>query len=126
MTTTRATTAKTSTKTPAKTAARKAPQDRKPKQDEAPAQVTITVDGFEVTLDADKLDDYDLMENIARVDDGERERVVLVLRSMLGPDVHEEVKAKFRGDDGRIRVEPMIMFFYEVMKQFQTELQARG
>lgn len=117
----------TTAKTPAKTTAPRKPQDRKPKAEEQTAAITVTVDDVTVTLDADSMDDYELMEDVAKIDDGQHYRIGRVLEKLLGADAHSAVKEKFREpDSGKVRMEGIVMFFHEVMKAVQAEVDSRG
>lgn len=106
----------TEAKTPAarKPAARK-PQDRKPKAVEAaePEAVTITVDGFSLIVDPETLDDFELLENVARVEDGDLSRLPQVLQRMFGAEQYAAVKEHLRNDAGRITTEAAATFFEE-------------
>lgn len=117
------TAAKTTT---AKTPAKK-PQDRKPKATDAPPVITVTVDDFTVTFDAERMDDYELMEDIARVEDGEYVRIGKVLSRWFGEEKHAEIKERFRDPETkRVPLEPIIAFFGELMAATQAEVDARG
>lgn len=113
--------------TTARSTAAKKPQDRKPKEADVPAVIEVTVDDFTVTFDADRMDDYELMEDIARVEDGEHIRIGMVLSRWFGPEKHAEIKERFRDPETKkVPLVPIIEFFGELMKATQAEVDARG
>ena len=64
----------------------KQPTDRQEKATEPSSIRTATVRGVDVQLDTDLLDDFELMDDIARVEDGDVTRATKVLRRLLSDE----------------------------------------
>lgn len=82
----------------------KKPTDRKPKVDES-APLTATVNGIEFTVDRDALDDFELVDDFARMDDGDATRMPSVLRRLVGDEQYRKALDSCRGESGRVTVE---------------------
>lgn len=76
----------------------KKPQDRKPKQDEP---ITVTVNGVELTVPRDVLDDIELIDDINTVDSGNVLAMPGLLRRMFGEQYPALVDAIRDPDTGR-------------------------
>lgn len=62
-------------------AAPKKPQDRKPPAD---APIEIEVRGTKFAIDRDALDDFELLDDLAQVEEGKAQRLPALLRRLLG------------------------------------------
>lgn len=93
----------------------KKPADRKPKKGEPRA---IKVGDLELTIDPDLLDDFELMDDIARLEEGEPQRAPSVLRRILGDDQFRQAMATLRDDKGKVRMSAAMEFFQSVFKAF--------
>lgn len=75
----------------------------------APEAVSFEFDGVTYSIDADALDDVELLELI------EEEKHILVLRGYLGREQWEEFKDSHRNDRGRVGSEPVKRLMAAVM-----------
>lgn len=92
------TTKKSTTRKPA---AAKAPEDRKPK---GGGMASVVVRGVTVEVAAEAMDDFELMDDIARM---EESPVYLprVLRRLVGEEGYRALLDVVRGDSGRVSLE---------------------
>ena len=81
----------------------KKPTDHKPKA-ETDGRRTIAVRGVEVNLPADALDDFELLDDLGALEDGNGGRLPRVLRRLAG-DSYGALLDTVRDDDGRVSVE---------------------
>jgi len=106
MPTTTRTTPTTKSPAPAsKTPARK-PQDHLDKKPGTPGRQTVEYAGQCWSVDEGAFDDYELLELIARCDNGESQLMPLVFRQLLGDEQHAKAKESMRpAGGGRITLE---------------------
>lgn len=83
----------------------KKPTDRKPKAEKAPEKIKRTVNGIDVSIDAEALDDFELMDDIARIEEGDITRATAVLRRLLSDDDRRALLDSCRNDAGKITIE---------------------
>ncbi len=76
-----------------------------------------TSSGFEFELDDDVLDDYELLENLQKVDEGEESRMVKVVDILLGEKQKERLKDHVRTEKGRVSAKRLLE---EVSEIFQS------
>lgn len=81
------------------TTAPKKPQDRKPKVSDVH---TVTVHGETLTVPADALDDFELLDDLARVESGEGQRLPSLLRRLLGEDYKRALDLVRDEETGRV------------------------
>lgn len=83
----------------------KKPQDRKPKAVAAPDSYTIEVRGETLTVPADALDDFELLDDLAQVEEGKGQRLPALLRRLLGDDYSRALDLIRDEESGRVRLE---------------------
>lgn len=109
----------------------KKPQDRKPKAVKAPAtakteadedgKMSITVKDIDLVVDADVLEDFEVMEHIMAVDMGDQHSIIHAgqgLRMILGLEQHAMVMEKLRDKNGRAPIGDVLQFFIELIQAF--------
>lgn len=116
-------TRKAATKPAAKTATTRrptTPQDRKPsaaevqKAEALGTTVAVEFEGTEWQVTANALNDFELLEDIDAIDSGNPARLPKVLRRMLGEDQYRKALDALRDEDGVVRVEKGVEFFYAI------------
>ncbi len=93
-------------------AAAKQPADRKPSKPRKgeDGRLLVTVRGTEYAVNAEALDDYDVLENLS---DGD---FIPALRALLDPEQIQAVKAELRDPEtGRLPASTMAEFFSDLM-----------
>ena len=90
----------------------KQPQDHQQKKEKATVEKVdggklVTLRGVTVTVLDEALDDFELLEDLARIQNDERQRGLLpsVLRRIVGDDGYKTVMDGLRGDNGRVSVQ---------------------
>lgn len=123
---------------PKSTAARKPPaprkpQDRKPKAadveeyDALTEPREITVDGITFTARLNITTDFEFMEGVADIDNGEYQHLPAVLRRLVGdPEAYRRVKEHLRDENGRIDMEPASEFFGKAMDALSAYVAAEN
>lgn len=87
---------------PKKTTATKKPQDRKPKAGDS---YTVEVRGETLTIPLDALDDFELLDDLDRLNEGETQRLPAVLRRLLGDDYGRALDLLRDEGTGRVSLE---------------------
>ena len=91
----------------------KEPQDHKPKK---VATMTVTVQGFTLTIDPDVFDDLDVLDTLDQINEGNPLRTAGLLRKLTG-DQYDAARDALRDPDtGRIPIKVATDFFTEIMK----------
>lgn len=86
------------------------PQDHKPKSPPArkDGPTTVEVLGVSFELDINNADDYEVLEWMADAQQGDPTAMALILRRLVGTDVHRKLKDAARDPEtGRVSVEKM-------------------
>lgn len=76
-----------------------------------------TSTGFEFEIVDGAFDDWELIELIAEVSDGNGLKVPAVLKKLLGSEQAAALKEHVRGGDGRVTVEAMNAEIMDIMEQ---------
>lgn len=98
------------------------PQDRLPKKesvkaDKTDAGWTVTYRGVTVDIDAEAFDDFELLDEIAAVEEGKGNRLPALLRRFVGEDQFRTVLDGLRDEKtGRVTVEAGAEFLSEVIQ----------
>ena len=74
------------------------------------AKKKITAAGIQVTIDTDVFDDYELLADMADVQDGNPLKAVSLIRRVLGDKI-----AKLRDDNGRVPIDAVVNLLTDVM-----------
>ena len=83
----------------------KKPTDHKPKVEDGPQVITATVRGIEVEVSADVLDDFELLDDLSRIDDQDPSRMPSLLRRLAGDSYREVLDAARDEDTGKVTIE---------------------
>ncbi|WP_104137232.1 hypothetical protein [Cryobacterium sp. Y62] len=96
----------------------KKPQDHKPpkpKVEKFDWGKKVTLHGITVSVLDEALDDWELLDDLGRAEDGDAGRIPSLFRRLLGDDTQKALD-HFRGETGRIRVEPVVEFIRDLFK----------
>ena len=99
----------------------KQPEDRKPKKpsiEQIDGARKVTVRGVTVTVLDEALDDFELVEDLAKIQFDEKQRGLLpgVLRRLVGDDEFKTVMDSLRGPNGRVRVQAGVDFIQDLFQ----------
>ena len=83
----------------------KQPTDRKPKAEDGPEVVTATVRGVTIEISADVMDDFELLDDLARLDDQDPSRMPALLRKLAGDKYRELLETARDKDTGKVTIE---------------------
>ena len=83
------------------TTARKKPADRQPKADEG---LNLDVRGVKFTVPKDALNDFELVDDLGRLDEGDATRLPAVLRRLAG-DKYRALVDTARDESGHVTIE---------------------
>lgn len=75
----------------------------------------VSVQGVEVSISEDALDDFELLEDLAAMQDGDGSRLPAVFRRLTGED-YKRILEELRGDNGRVSVTAATEFITELFK----------
>ena len=67
-----------------------------------------TTSGFEYELDESALDDYELLEDLCELDEGNASKTISVLNRLLGKEQKDRLKEHLRSKNGRVPASKMM------------------
>lgn len=74
-----------------------------------------TTSGFEYELDESALDDYELLEELCELDEGDTSKIISVLNRLLGNEQKERLKEHLRMENGRVPASKMMLEMGEIL-----------
>jgi len=77
---------------------------------------TVEIDGFELDIDVSVFADFEFLESLADVANGEPANVIRPFRMLFAGDTYQKVKDHLRDEDGRVPVKAMSAFLSKVVK----------
>lgn len=77
---------------------------------------TVEIDGFELDIDVSVFADFEFLESLADVANGEPANVIRPFRMLFAGDTYQKVKDHLRDEDGRVPVTAMSAFLAKVVK----------
>ena len=77
---------------------------------------TVEIDGLSIDVDAAVFQDYEFLEALSEVTDGQPASIVRPFRMLFAGDAYQAVKNHLRDEDGRVPVKAMSVFLSKVVK----------
>jgi hypothetical protein len=77
---------------------------------------TVEIDGLSIDVDAAVFQDYEFLEALSEVTDGQPASIVRPFRMLFAGDAYQAVKDHLRDEDGRVPVKAMSVFLSKVVK----------
>lgn len=77
---------------------------------------TVEIDGFELDIDVSVFADFEFLESLADVANGEPANVIRPFRMLFAGDTYQKVKDHLRDEDGRVPVKAISAFLSKVVK----------
>lgn len=74
-----------------------------------------TTSGFEFEIEDERLDDYELLEKLCEIDEGNGGKIASAITDLLGEKQKEMLKEHIRNKDGRVSAKRMIGEFAEIL-----------
>lgn len=75
-----------------------------------------TESGFEFQLDEENLDDYELLENLCDIDNGDVSKITIAANQLLGKEQMKALKEHVRNEKGRVSAAKMIEEITQIFK----------
>ena len=75
-----------------------------------------TESGFEYEIDEEILDDYDFLELLCQIDEGETSLTIKMVDKLLGSEQKERLKDHVRTERGRVSAKRLITEMMEIFK----------
>lgn len=82
-----------------------------------------TKSGFEFEIDEEILDDYDFLEMLCKIDEGEVSLTVKMVDMLLGAEQKERLKKHVRSESGKVSAKKLLA---EVMEIFQETKEGKN
>lgn len=82
--------------------------------------IKVATHGIDLVIDDERLDDWELLEKLADYDAGNGGLIVDIMRTLLGADQYENLKAAVKIKYGRVSSKAMVEAFNDVMKGAQN------
>lgn len=91
--------------------------DDKPKTDIK----EVTVDGYKFTFDAEKIDDVEVIEMAAQIEEGQTAKIIQFVKFLIGDKGYEDMKAYFVAKDGRFKLTTLMRVFEAIFQNFNPK-----
>ena len=82
-----------------------------------------TSSGFEFSLQDEVLDDYELLETLQDIDDGDYGKTTKMVTMLPGPAQRDALKDHVRSENGRVSAQKMLA---EVMEIFESKNKSKN
>ena len=79
-----------------------------------------TSSGFEYNLDETALDDYELLEDLCELDNGNTARTISALNRLLGTEQKDQLKEHLREENGRVPASKMMVEMAEIFNSVKA------
>lgn len=76
----------------------------------------VTSSGFEFELEDEVLDDYELLEILHKIDNGDNGLIVDMVDKLLGEDQKNKLKEHLRNKNGRVSASLLLKEVMEIFK----------
>ena len=73
-------------------------------------------DGFEIQIEEDSLNSWDLLEVLSDIDEGETGLIVKAARILLGKEGVSKLKEHLRNENGKVQADTMVQAIAELME----------
>lgn len=92
----------------------KKPADRKSKDDGGPLEVVVR--GATITVPREALDDFELLDDMSQLEDGNPQRMPALLRRLVGDQWKTVLDLARDEDTGRVSIEAGALLVQEIME----------
>ena len=75
-----------------------------------------TESGFQYSIDQEVMDDYELLEDLCEVDNGNAGKITAAARRLLGNEQLKALKEHLRNENGRVPASKMIEEISQIFK----------
>lgn len=75
-----------------------------------------TESGFQYSIDQEAMDNYELLEDLCEVDNGNAGKITTAARRLLGDDQLKALKEHLRNEKGRVPASKMIKEISQIFK----------
>lgn len=82
-----------------------------------------TESGFEFEIDEDILDDYDFLEMLCKIDDGDVRLTIKMVDKLLGEEQKEKLKNHIKGKSEKVSAKKLLS---EVMEIFNSTKEGKN
>jgi hypothetical protein len=85
-----------------------------------------TKTGFEFSIEDGALDDWELLEVLADIDDGKTQKIGSAIKLLLGADQANALKEHCRNDEGRVPTSAMMAEMGEIFAELRRNKDAKN
>lgn len=85
-----------------------------------------TKTGFKFSIEDGALDDWELLEVLADIDDGKTQKIGTAIKLLLGADQAKALKEHCRNDEGRVPTSAMMAEMGEIFAELRKNKDAKN
>lgn len=85
-----------------------------------------TKTGFKFSIEDGALDDWELLEVLADIDDGKTQKIGTAIKLLLGADQAKALKEHCRNDEGRVPTSAMMAEVGEIFAELRRNKDAKN
>ncbi len=87
-------------------------------------------DGFEIQVDEETLDDYELLEDLARIDGAEEnvpmDAIISATTRLIGEEQYKALKEHLRSESGRVPASKMLEAIQQVLLELNENPESKN
>lgn len=80
-----------------------------------------TESGFQYTIQPDAIDDYELLEDLCDIDNGDASKITIAARRLLGDTQLEALKDHVRNENGRVPATKMVEEITQIFNESKVK-----
>ena len=81
----------------------------------------VTVDGYTFKFDGEKIDDVEVIERVAKIEEGQTAEIIKFVKFLIGDDGYTEMKNFFVTKEGKFKLSTLMKIFEAIFKEFDPK-----
>lgn len=81
----------------------------------------VTVQGYTFKFDAEKIDDVEVIEMAAKIEEGQTAKIIEFVKFLLGDDGYTDMKNFFVTQDGKFKLTTLLKIFEAIFEKFDPK-----
>lgn len=81
----------------------------------------VTVQGYTFKFDAEKLDDVEVIEMAAKIEEGQTTKIIEFVKFLLGDHGYNDMKNFYITQDGKFKITTLVKVFESIFEKFDPK-----
>lgn len=92
-----------------------------PVDPDAPKIEQVEVEGYTLKFDAEKIDDVEVIEMAAKIEEGQVAKIIEFVKFLVGDEVYTDMKNYFVTKDGKFKLTTLMKIFEAIFSKFDPK-----